>query len=94
MDKFVTLARCPVTTPDTDGFFEALTPSGVWAQIQPLPPQSDGRSIFYYVTIRHHAMVNMDTRVKWGPRELFVRGVQDVDQQGVEMRLYCEEVVP
>lgn len=100
LNKWVTLSRSPQTTPDSDGFFEDLDPAGVWASIQPLQPQGDGRSIFHYVTMRFHPQVTVDTRILHGtradgsPRELFVRGVQNVDERNVEMRLYCEEVVP
>ena len=92
--KWVTLSRSPQTTPDSDGFFEDLSPAGVWAAIQPLQPQADGRSMFHYVTMRYHPQVTVDVRVLCGTRELFVRGVQNVDDRNVELRLYCEEVVP
>ena len=94
MDKWVTLSRHPITQPDSDGFFEDLTPTGVWAQIQPLPPQDDGRVRGHLVTIRYHPQVNVDCRVRHGARDLFVKGVQNVDEQGAELRLYCEEVEP
>jgi SPP1 family predicted phage head-tail adaptor len=94
MDKWVTLQRHPTTTPDSDGFFENLDPSGVWAHIQPLPAQDDGRVRGHNVTIRYHSQMTVDCVVNYGSRQLFVKGVQDVDEQGAEMRLYCEEVIP
>jgi head-tail adaptor len=94
MDKWVTLLRHPTTTPDSDGFFEELSPSGVWAQFQPLPPQDDGRVRGALITIRYHSQMTVDCCVRYGTREFFVKGVQDPDEQGAEMRLYCEEVIP
>lgn len=94
MDKWVTLARHPITTPDSDGFFEDLDPKGCWAQIQPLPPQDDGRVRGSTVTIRYHPQVNVDCVVNYGSRQLFVKGVENVNEQNAELRLYCEEVEP
>jgi head-tail adaptor len=91
---WVTLSRSPQTTNDSDGFFEDLTPAGCWAAIQPTPPSGEGRSVFHVVTMRYHPEVTMDTRVLYGTRELFVKGFQNVAEQGVEMRLLCEEIIP
>lgn len=93
--QYVSLARTPQTSPDSDGFWEALSPPDVWCAIQPLPAGSgDGRSTFHLVTMRYHPQVTMDTRITFGTRELFVRNVQNVDERNRELRLYCEEVVP
>jgi head-tail adaptor len=98
MDKWVTLAKAPDTTPDSDGFFEDLVPKGAWAQIQPLPPQDDGRNRGHLVTIRYRPDITVDVRVLYHDvrlnrdRELFVKGIEDVDEQNAELRLYCEEV--
>jgi head-tail adaptor len=99
MDKWVTLYRGPITSGDSDGYEEVLSPEGVWAQIQPLPPQDDGRLRGALITIRHHAQVTVDACVRYvdrdgNSRQLFVKGVQPVDEHGAEMRLYCEEVIP
>jgi hypothetical protein len=105
LDKWVTLSRCPQESPDSDGFFEALSPEGAWVSIQPLSPGSEGRSVLHAVTMRFHPQVNMDTRIVYldpnretttnptGQRELFVRGFQNVDERNVELRLTCEEVI-
>ena len=93
LNKWVTLSRCPQTSPDMTGFFEDLSPPGTWAAIQPGPPgAADTRSVQHLVTIRYHAQVNFDTRILWQGRSLFVRGVQNVNEDNVEMRLLCEEV--
>lgn len=100
MNKWVTLSRSPQTTPDSDGFFEDLNPKGVWAQLQPLPPQDNDRVAGSLITIRFHPQVTEDTRVVYADpilgrdREFFVKGVQVPDEARAEMRLYCEEVAP
>lgn len=94
LDRWVTLSRSPQVTDDADGFFEALSPAGVWAAIEPQGPSGDGRTVQSLVTIRYHAQVTMDTRILYGTRELFVKGFQNVAEQFVEMRLICEETVP
>jgi head-tail adaptor len=35
----------------------------------------------------------MDTRIMFGDRELFVKGVQNISEKGAWMRLHCEEVI-
>lgn len=91
----VALARSPQTSNDADGFEEALSPSPVFAAIQPLPAGSgDQRSIFSLVTLRYHPQVSVDTIVTYGTRKLYVRNVQNVDERNAVMNLYCEEIQP
>lgn len=94
--KQVTLSRAPQTTPDSDGFFEALSPSTVWASIEPYDASvADGtRMQASRVVIRYHAQVTVDTRILYGTRELFVKGVQNVGELNREMVLFCEEAIP
>ena len=96
-NKWVTLSKSTTTTPDSDGFFEDLSPAGSWARISPAPPSDDGRRITHLVTMRHHPQVNMDTRIVYATNgdihELFVRGFQNVDFDDVELQLLCEEVI-
>src|SRR5690348_10099799 len=100
MNRRVSLSRSPQVSGDSDGFFEALRPATVWAQIQPVAAGDNERSSFHQVVIRFHRQVTMDTRLVYADpvlgrdRELFVRGVQNVDEANREMRLLCEEVVP
>lgn len=95
-NRYVELSRSPQTTPDSDGFFETLTPARMWAQVEPLDPVvSDGTRITAYrVTMRYHAQVTVDTRLVdlHTGRELFVKGVQNTDDANKELRLYCEEI--
>jgi head-tail adaptor len=93
-NKWVTLSRCPQHTNDTDGFFEPLSPAGAWAAIRPLPPSLDGRTIQHEVGMRFHPQVNMDTRIVFDTRELFVKGFQNINEDDAELRLLCEEIIP
>ena len=93
--KHVTLSRAPQTQPDSDGFFEALSPADWWCSIRPLTPAiSDGtRVISSEVEGRYHSGITVDTRILYGTRELFVKGVQNVDEGNHTMLLFCEEVI-
>lgn len=95
LNKWVTLSRSPQTTPDNDGFFEALSPAGVWAKVDPYQPwEADGQRMqSLTVIIRYHPQVTLDTRILYGTRELFVKGVQNIDEKNTWLRLYCEEVI-
>lgn len=96
LDKFVSLSKAPQTTPDSDGFFEDLAPRDAWVSIEPLEPfSSDGTRVQpSRVTMRYHPQVTLDVRILYGTRELFVKGVQNVNENNSEMRLYCEEAIP
>lgn len=95
MNKWVTLSRAPISSPDSDGFFEDLNPAGTWAQIEPFFPGASAdssRVTAHSVRIRYHPQVTVDTRIVFGTRELFVKGVQNINEANAEMVLYCEEV--
>lgn len=93
-DKWVLLSRSPQTSGDADGYFEDLSPSGVWASIAPIFGATDSRTIASVVEMRYHPQVTVDTRLVYGTRQLFVRGVQHIAEANDLMRLYCEEVQP
>jgi len=93
MRHWVALSRRPTSAPDSDGFWEALSPEYVWAALSPLSPGGDLGAIQYLITMRYHSQVGFDTRILLGTRQFFVRGVQNVDERNVELRLACEEVV-
>ena len=101
LNKWFTCSRAPQSTPDSDGFFEPLSPAGVWAQWDPFPPlESDGeRTQAHTLIIRYHPQMTMDVRMchrdrRTGvTRELFVKGVQSINEKGAWMRLHCEEVI-
>lgn len=95
LNKWVTLARSPVMPDDADGYWEPLTPDGCWCAIEPTAPGvADDRSIHHLVTMRYHPEVTVDTRILYGDRRLFVQGIQNVNEAGAELRLYCIEVQP
>lgn len=102
MNRLVTLSRAPQTTPDSDGFFEALSPSNAWCAIEPLDAStSDGtRMQASRVTMRFHPQVTVDTRLVYSDpvlgrdRELFVKGVQNLSDGNHELVLFCEEAIP
>jgi head-tail adaptor len=96
-DKLVTLHRSPQVTDDNDGFWEALTPASWWISVEPLDPSVSGdgsRIQSHRVRGRYRADVTVDTRITYGTRELFVKGVQNIGEQNVEIVLYCEEAIP
>ena len=98
-NKSVTLSRATSTTNDADGFFEPLTPATWWCAIQPLAPSVEGHAVSSLISMRYHPQVTMETRIVYqasgaAPREFFVRGFQNLDEQNAEMRLLCEEVIP
>lgn len=94
--KLVTLSRAPQVSGDSDGFFEPLSPADWWISIDPLDPSvSDGtRLLSHRVTGRYRSDVTVDTRIVYGTRELFVKGVQNVGEQNRELVCYCEEAIP
>lgn len=95
--KLVSVSRSPQTTPDTNGFFEALVPATWWAGIEPLEASVNGdgdRIQAYRVKGRYHSGITVDTRLLMSDgRELFVKGVQNVGEMNAELILYCEQVV-
>jgi head-tail adaptor len=95
-DKLVTLSRAPRVTDDADGFFEALSPSSWWCSVEPLDPSvSDGtRLLSHRVSGRYRSDITIDTKIRYGSRDLFVKGVQNVGEQNRELILFCEEAVP
>ncbi len=99
---WVTLSQSPQVTDDSDGFFEDLSPSGTWAAIRP-QLAADGRTITHVVEMRWHPQVTIDTRIVYEDsakpagkttRELFVKGVQNIEEQNAVLVLLCEEVTP
>lgn len=91
----VSLANAPSTSGDADGFWSPCSPATVYAGIEPVAPgAADGSRIQgHYVLLPYHAQVTVDTRITWGARQLFVKGVQNVDSRNRELRCYCEEAI-
>lgn len=98
-NKWVTLARNPATATESEG--TPLSPSGIWAAIEPLPPGTgEGRTTTHLVRMRFHPEVTLDTKIAYEDarigrtRTLYVRGFQSVSEAGDELRLLAEEVQP
>jgi len=97
---WVTLSQSPQVSGDSDGFFEDLDPAGTWASIRP-QLGADGRMIQHVVEMRHHPQVTIDTRIVYEDstkpagkttREIFVKGVQNLEEANDILVLLCEEV--
>lgn len=102
MNRYVSLSQAPQSSPDSNGFFEALSPATAWCAIQPLGValQDETRIQTSRVTMRFHPQVTIDTRIVYvdnaigRTRELFVKSVQNTDDAGDELVLQCDEVWP
>lgn len=101
-NKWVTLSQSPQVTDDSDGFFQALDPEGTWAAIRP-QLSANGRTIDHVVEMRHHPQVTVDTRIVYEDpskpigkttRQLFVKGVQNIEERNDVLVLLCEEITP
>jgi len=101
----VTLEQPGAAVPDGEGGYTetwtALTPSPVWAAIQPASAR-DLERVFagasqatasHLVTLRYHAGVTTATRLTFGTRVFAITGVQNLDERNKELVLACEEVV-
>lgn len=79
-------------TSDSNGAYDlVLDPEYTWAAIEPLAPGNGGRLTTFVVTMRYHPQVTVDTQITHDGRLLYVKGVQDVQEQHRELRLLCEE---
>jgi hypothetical protein len=89
-NKWVTLSE------GRDDNWTPLSPEGSWAAIEPQAPGTSGdqRSVTHLVRLPFHPGVTVDSKVTYDGRDLFVRGYQNVNEDGVELRLLCEEVIP
>ncbi len=102
LNRFVAITRAPITSGDSDGFFEPLSPSHAWCAIQPTESAvEDGTRLQYSrVTMRFHPQISVDTRLVYSDpiqgrdREFFVKSVQNVDDANVQLVLICEEPIP
>lgn len=82
--------------------FAVTSPSPVWSEIEPATPSKMERlvgnsiqgTITHLITLRYHAGVTTKTRVTFGSRRFYVRGIQNVEERGQWLRLSCEESLP
>lgn len=98
---WVTLSRAMEDPSETEHFTD-LSPSGAWAAIRPTLAVN-GRTTEHVVEMLFHPEVTVDTRIVYedaakpagkNTREIFVRGVQNLEEANVVLRLICEEVAP
>lgn len=97
MNFWVSLHNKPENNPVSEAW-TPLSPFRVPAAIEPLQPTDDGRTLHHAVTIRFHTQVGVDTRMTYldpqgRTRYFFVKGIQDVTLQNVELRCLCDEVL-
>ena len=100
----VTLAN-PTASADSDGGYTEtwaqLLTTDVWASIEPVSTGSIERlfanvveaKLSHLVGIRYYKTVSTKTRLTFGARYLYVRGIRNVDERNEQMWLACEEVV-
>jgi head-tail adaptor len=80
--------------PIEDGTPVVFQPDHIWAAIRPSPPGAfDEQKVTHIVETRYHPQITYNTRIKHRDRYLYVRGIQNVDEQNRQMFLLCEEVV-
>jgi len=92
LNAWVTLTSAP----DVDGIFDGTpSPRRIPVAIEPLTPQATGRIASCYVHLRYHPQITIDTCLTTveGSRQLFVKGIQHIDERRRDMVLYCEETL-
>ena len=98
--KYVTLARSPQTSGDSDGYYEDLVPPDWWCNIEPQGGTGEGRTVEHVIRGRFHPQITTDTRIVYSDgergvdRHFFVRSFINVGERNVEMQSLCEEVIP
>ncbi len=99
--RWVTLSRSPTTPDDTDGFWEALTPSGAWCSLQPIfGSTGDSRSTELVMETRFHPQLTIDCRVTYADpvlnrtRTMLVQSVQNTDEKNDLVKCLLTETAP
>lgn len=98
--QLVEVETGPTETDDSDGPWEALSPSTEWVGIEPLSPTGDsGRTVQSFVTMRYRPDITTVVKLSFydsrlgRTRRLFVRGIQPPAGRGNELRVLCEEAL-
>lgn len=100
----VTLDSPTVAADGEGGYTETfanLTPATTWAAIEPATAAIVERrvgntieaKVTHLVTMPYHSGVSTTTRITFGSRYLYVRGIQNMDEVNNQLILACEEVV-
>jgi head-tail adaptor len=96
-NRLVRLYQKPTDVADADGY-SPLSPASEWVSVEPIAPGDSvgSRALQAFVGMRYRDDVTVDTILKFdnSTRELLVRGVQNVEDAGIDLRLFCEEIVP
>ena len=93
-------AGAPVPTPE--GFttpYTDLNPATMYASITGPPREDEGiavsverAKISHTVEMDYHPGVTRQSRVVFGARKLYVRGLQNVEERNQTLVLMCEEI--
>jgi head-tail adaptor len=91
-----------VETGNAGGYTETwsdLSPATSWASIRGGEGDTENvtagierSSASHTVEIDYHAQVTLKSRVVFGSRHLYVRGIDNVDERNITMILTCEEI--
>jgi hypothetical protein len=83
-----------LTDPVPDGTPVVFSPARVKVSIRPVQPGAfDEQKVTHIVELRYHSQITFNTRIVHRDRSLYVRGIQNVDEENRWMTLLCEEVV-
>lgn len=100
LTKYVWLWRQPFRTEGgASSPREALDPPRAWASVEPTSPGNVDRMLTYLVRMHYHPELSIDCIVEYIDHrtlvhhDLMVKGLQNIETRGVELQLYCEEVV-
>lgn len=97
----VTVQNPTVSAEASGGYTESWAsadPSTAWVEVKPVAAASEGVAaqierapITHEVTARYHSGISARSRLAFGSRYLYVRGVQNIDEENALMVLSCEE---
>lgn len=103
--RHLVVVENPTRASDGDGgyteTFTAASPSPVWAELKPATPSALERiagntieaPVTHIVTMRYHSGVTTRTRLTFGARRFFVRGIQTPSEVQEWLVLSCEEFI-
>jgi SPP1 family predicted phage head-tail adaptor len=97
----VTVQNPTRTATASGGYTESWTsaePMTAWVHVAPVAGVTEGVSaqveraaITHEVTARYHSGITQRSRLAFGSRYLYVRGIQNLDERNQVMVLACEE---
>lgn len=97
----LTLQNPTVSGESAGGYSETwanASPATLWCQVSPASGATEGVSnnaerapITHDVICRYHASLTAKSRLVFGSRYLYVRGIANVDERNRVLQLACEE---